>query len=157
MHESEASRNSDSKHLRPLKCAEEADGFHKRVKMIHDPVKFVVPCTVVEVEFPLPPDTGAHLSSYVEVLDDHQHVEASQRGLRFRDEVDKDPAEAASVDTDRISSNDTKTPASIDITTSPSINTGCISEQKEFDVHGNIRNGDTTTRSDKFGERRGRI
>ena len=107
MHESEASDNVDSKHLRPLICAEEAIGFHKRVKRIHDPVKIVVPCAVFEVEFPIPPDNGSHLSSYIEVLDDHQHVEASQKGLRCRDEVDKGPTEAASVDTDQIPSNDT--------------------------------------------------
>ncbi|KAF2571980.1 hypothetical protein F2Q70_00001616 [Brassica cretica] len=145
VHESEASRNADSKHLRPLICAEEAAGFHKRVKRIHDPVKFVVPCDMVEVEFPIPPDKGVHLSSYVDVLDDHQHVEASQRGLRFRDEVDKDPTEATSIDTDRIPSNDTNKLASIDATTSPLIDTGCISEQKKFDVCGNLRDEDTTT------------
>ncbi|KAF3562244.1 hypothetical protein DY000_02014971 [Brassica cretica] len=71
---------------------------------------------------------------YIEVLDDHQHVEASQKGLRFRDEVDKGPAEAASIDTSRIPSNDTNKPASIDAITSPSIDTGCISEQKEFSL-----------------------
>nr|VDD36084.1 unnamed protein product [Brassica oleracea] len=81
VHESEASHNADSKHLRPLICVEEVVGFHKRVKRIHDFVKIVVPCNVFEVEFPIPPDKGAHLSSYVEVLVDHQHVEASQRGL----------------------------------------------------------------------------
>ncbi|KAF2613917.1 hypothetical protein F2Q70_00011777 [Brassica cretica] len=42
-----------------------------RVKRIHDPVKFVVPCAVVEVEFPIPPD---------------------------RSEVDKGSTEAASID-----------------------------------------------------------
>ncbi|KAH0867876.1 hypothetical protein HID58_074898, partial [Brassica napus] len=61
----EASQNADSKHLRPLICAEEVAGFHKRVKRIHDPVKIVVPCNVFEVEFPIPPDKGVHLSSYV--------------------------------------------------------------------------------------------
>ncbi|KAH0898714.1 hypothetical protein HID58_048282, partial [Brassica napus] len=40
--------------------------FHKRVKMIHDPVMIVVPCAIFEVEFPIPPEKGAHLSSYVE-------------------------------------------------------------------------------------------
>ncbi|KAH0896989.1 hypothetical protein HID58_046557, partial [Brassica napus] len=60
----EASRNTDSKHLRPLICAEEAVGVHKRVKKIHDPVKFVVPCAVVEVEFLIPPDKGVHHNSY---------------------------------------------------------------------------------------------
>ncbi|KAF3523646.1 hypothetical protein F2Q69_00048488 [Brassica cretica] len=91
------------------------------------------------------------ISSYIKVLDDHQHVEASQRGLRFRDEVDKGPAEAVSIDTDRIPSNDTNKPASIDITISLSIDTGRKSEQKEFDVRGNLRDGDTTMRSDKSG------
>ena len=43
MHKSEASHNADSKHLRPLICAEKAVGLHKRVKRIHDPVKIVVP------------------------------------------------------------------------------------------------------------------
>ncbi|KAF3508443.1 hypothetical protein F2Q69_00005922 [Brassica cretica] len=62
-------------------------------------------------------------SSYIEVLDDRQHVEASQRGLRFQDEVDKGPAEPISIDTDRIPSIDTNKPASIDTTTSPLINT----------------------------------
>ncbi|KAF2605457.1 hypothetical protein F2Q70_00026146 [Brassica cretica] len=46
VHESEASRNDNYKHLRPLTCAEEAAGLHKRVKRVHDPVKIVVPCAV---------------------------------------------------------------------------------------------------------------
>ncbi|WZZ71697.1 hypothetical protein YC2023_083067 [Brassica napus] len=109
-------------------------------------------------------DKGAHLSSYIEVLDDHQHVEASQTGLRFRDEVDKGPAEAASIDTDRIPSNDTKDaisndinkPTSIDATTSPSINTGCVSDQKEYEVCQNLFDGGTTTRPDKSGRKKRR-
>ncbi|WZZ78325.1 hypothetical protein YC2023_098897 [Brassica napus] len=83
VHESEASHNADSKHLRPLICAEEAVGFHKRVKRIHDPVKIVVPCAVFEAESPIPPDRSMQFSSHIEVLDDHRHVEASQRGLRL--------------------------------------------------------------------------
>ena len=59
-------------------------------------MKIVVPCA----EFPIPPDRSMQFSSYNEVLDDHKHVEASQRGLRFRDEVNKGPAEATSIDTD---------------------------------------------------------
>ncbi|KAG5400036.1 hypothetical protein IGI04_014643 [Brassica rapa subsp. trilocularis] len=102
---------------------EEGTGFHKRVKRIHDPVKTVVPCTVFEAESPIPPDRSMQFSSHIKVLDDHQHVEASQRGLRFRDEVDKDPAEAALIDTDQIPSNDINKPASIDTTSSPSIDT----------------------------------
>ncbi|KAF3591907.1 hypothetical protein DY000_02021954 [Brassica cretica] len=104
--------------------------------MIYDPVKIVVPCDVFEVEFPIAPDKGAQLSSYVEVLDDHQHVETSQRGLRFRDEVDKGPTETSSINTDRIPSNDTKKP--------------------DFDVCGNIFDGETTTRSDKSGGKKRR-
>ncbi|KAF3533899.1 hypothetical protein DY000_02040942 [Brassica cretica] len=109
-------------------------------------------CPLVDVlpaESPIPPDRSVHLGSYNGILDDHQHVEASQRGLRFRDEFDKDPAEATSVDTDRIPLNDTNKPASIDSITSPSVETGRISEQKEFDVCGNLRDGDTATRSEK--------
>uniref|UniRef100_A0A0D3CFS7 Uncharacterized protein n=1 Tax=Brassica oleracea var. oleracea TaxID=109376 RepID=A0A0D3CFS7_BRAOL len=124
--------------------------------MIHDPVKIVVPCAVFEVEFPIPPDKGAHMSSYVEMLENHQHVEASQRGLRFRDEVDKGPTEAASIDTDRIPSNDINKTVSIDATTYPSIDTGRISEQKEFDVCEHFFNGETTTRSDKTGGKKRR-
>ncbi|KAF2549612.1 hypothetical protein F2Q70_00022211 [Brassica cretica] len=95
------------------------------------------------------------LSSYIVVLDDHQHVEASQRGLRFRDVVDKGPAEAASIDTGRIPSNNTTDAISNDInksesiktTTSPSIDTRRVTEQKEFDVCGNLVDGETTIKS----------
>ncbi|KAF2538755.1 hypothetical protein F2Q68_00020787 [Brassica cretica] len=161
---SKASHLDVPKHQRPPIWTEEAAEFHKRVKRIHDPVKIVVPCAVSEVEFPIPPDKGAHLNSYIEVLDDHQHIEASQRGLRFRDEVDKGLAEAASIDSDQIPSNDTtyaisndiNKPASIDATTSPSIDTGRVSEQKEFNVCGNLFDGETTTRSDKSGGKKGR-
>ncbi|KAF3523495.1 hypothetical protein F2Q69_00048428 [Brassica cretica] len=73
-----------------------------------------------------------------------------------KDEVDKGPAEAASIDTNQIPSNDTNKPSSIDITTSPSIDTGRVSRQKDFDVCGNLRDGGTTTRSDKFGGKKRR-
>ncbi|KAF3527959.1 hypothetical protein DY000_02040739 [Brassica cretica] len=143
--------------------------------------------------------TIRQLSPYIGVLDDPLDAEASQRGLLFRDEVDKSPSEAASIDTDRIPSIDTNKPASIDTTASPSIgttaspsidttaspsidttasplidttaspsidttaspsidtttsssiDTGRVSEHKKFDVCGNLRNVDTTTRSDKSG------
>ncbi|KAF3519031.1 hypothetical protein DY000_02058644 [Brassica cretica] len=39
MHEYEASHLAVHEHLRPHICTEEAVGFHKRVKKIHDPVK----------------------------------------------------------------------------------------------------------------------
>ncbi|KAF2568768.1 hypothetical protein F2Q68_00024706 [Brassica cretica] len=101
MHKSEVSHNANSKHLRPLICAEEAAGLHKRVKRIHDPVKIVVPCAVIR-------------------------------------------------------SIDTNTSPSIDTTSSPYLDTGRISEQKKFDVCGNLRDGDTTTRSDKSGGKKRR-
>ncbi|KAF2566458.1 hypothetical protein F2Q68_00027469 [Brassica cretica] len=150
MYMSKASHLDVPEHQRPPIWTEEAVGFHKRVKRIHDPVKIVVPCAVFEAESPIPPDRSVHLDSYSGILDDHQHIEASQRRLRFRDEIDKDPAEATSIDTDRIPSNDTNKPASIDAITSPSIETRRISEQKEFDVCGNLRDRDATTRSDKY-------
>ncbi|XP_048604494.1 uncharacterized protein LOC106440165 isoform X1 [Brassica napus] len=136
MYMSKASHIAVPKHQRPPIWTEEAVGFHKRVKRIHDPVKIVVPCAVFETESPIPPDRSMQFSSYIEVLDDRQHVEASQRGLRFQDEVDKGPAEPVSIDTDRIPSIDTNKPASIDTnkstsidtTTSSSIDTGRVSE-----------------------------
>ncbi|KAG2275654.1 hypothetical protein Bca52824_058209 [Brassica carinata] len=66
MQKSKASHPAVREHQRPPICAEEAVGFHKRPKMIHEPVKIVVPCAIFEVEFPIPPDQGAHLSSYIE-------------------------------------------------------------------------------------------
>ncbi|KAF2578642.1 hypothetical protein F2Q68_00004449 [Brassica cretica] len=164
MYKSEVSHLAVYEHHRPHISTEEAARFHKRVKRIHDPMKIMIPCAVVEAESPIPPDRSMQFSSYIEVLDDHQHVEASQRGLRFRDEVDKGPAEAASVDTDRIPlkdttyaiSNNINKPASIDVTTSPSIDTGRVSKQKEFDVCGNLFDGETTTRSDKSGGKKRR-
>ncbi|KAF3538159.1 hypothetical protein F2Q69_00021692 [Brassica cretica] len=139
MYMSKASHLAVPKQQRPPIWTEEAAGFHKRVKRIHDPVKIVVPCAVFEAESPIPPDGSVHLDSYSGILDDHQHIEASQRRLRFRDEIDKDPAEEASIDTERIPSNDSNKPASIDTITSTSIDTGRLSEQKKFDVCGNLR------------------
>ncbi|KAF3591977.1 hypothetical protein DY000_02021031 [Brassica cretica] len=156
MYMSKASHLAVPKNQRPPIWTVEAAGFHKRVKRIHDPVKIVVPCVVFEAESSIPPDRSMQFNSYIEVLDDHQHVEASQKGLRCRDEVDKGPAEAASIDTSRIPSNDTNKPASIDAITSPSIDTGRISEHEEFDVCRNLRDGDTTKRSDKSGGKKRR-
>ncbi|KAH0904003.1 hypothetical protein HID58_043506, partial [Brassica napus] len=47
------SHNDDYKHLRPLTCAEEAAGLHKRVKRIHDPVKIVFFMRCIETESPI--------------------------------------------------------------------------------------------------------
>ncbi|KAF3512089.1 hypothetical protein F2Q69_00006059 [Brassica cretica] len=77
MYMSKASHLDVPKHQRQPIWTEEAAGFHKRVKRIHDPVKIGVPCAVFEVESPIPPDRSMQFSSYIEVLDDHQHVEAS--------------------------------------------------------------------------------
>uniref|UniRef100_A0A0D3ATU7 Uncharacterized protein n=1 Tax=Brassica oleracea var. oleracea TaxID=109376 RepID=A0A0D3ATU7_BRAOL len=49
---SKASHLAVPKHQRPPIWTEEAIGFHKRVKRIHDPVKIVVPCAVFETESP---------------------------------------------------------------------------------------------------------
>nr|VDD60935.1 unnamed protein product [Brassica oleracea] len=84
MHKPESSHLAFPEHLRPPICEEDAVGIHKRVKMIHDPVKFVVPCAVVDVEFPIPLDRSVHLGSYNEVSDDHMYAVASRRWMRFR-------------------------------------------------------------------------
>ncbi|KAF2567199.1 hypothetical protein F2Q68_00024858 [Brassica cretica] len=96
-------------------------------------MKIVVPCVVFEAESSIPPDRSMQFSSYIE-----------------------GPAEAASIDTGRIPSNDTIKPASINTITSTSIDTGRILEQNEFDVCGNLRDRDTTTRSDKSGGKKRR-
>ncbi|KAF3501399.1 hypothetical protein F2Q69_00041761 [Brassica cretica] len=148
MYVSKASHLAVPRNQRQPIWTEEAVEFHKRMKRIHDPVKIVVPCAVVEVESPIPPDRSMQLSPCIGVLDDPLHAEASQRGLLFRDEVDKIPSEAALIDTDLR--------PSIDATTSPSIDTWRVTEQKEFDLCGNLRDGDTTTRSDKSGGKKRR-
>ena len=125
-------------HLRPPICAEEAVGICKRVKSIHDPVKIMVPCAVFEVESPIPPDKGVYLSSYIEVLDDQHHVEAYQRGLRFRDEVDEGPAGSPSSDISKSELIDTNTSSSIDTDQISSIDTRREPEQNEYELCGNI-------------------
>ncbi|KAF3515513.1 hypothetical protein DY000_02061608 [Brassica cretica] len=60
-----------------------------------------------------------------------------------------DTSTSTSIDGTTSTSTDDKTSTSIDITTSSSIDSGRVSEQKEFDVCENLRDGDTTTRSDK--------
>ncbi|KAF3545221.1 hypothetical protein DY000_02008319 [Brassica cretica] len=74
-------------------------------------------------------------------------IEASQRGLIFRSEIDTCPTDAISNDINNPASIDATTSPSIDATTSPSIENGRISEQKEFDVCGNLFDGETTTKS----------
>ena len=126
------------------------------MKRIHDPVKIMVPCAVFEVESPIPPDKGVYLSSYIEVLNDQHHVEASQRGLRFRDEVDEGPVEAPSNNISKSELIDTNTSSSIDTDQIPSIDTIHELRQNEYKLCGNIFYGDTTTHSDKSGGRKWR-
>ncbi|KAF2554926.1 hypothetical protein F2Q68_00016170 [Brassica cretica] len=156
MHMPKTSHIDVPEHLRPPICAEETVGICKRVKRIHDPVKIMVPCEVFEVESPIPPDKGVYLSSYIEVLNDQHHVEASQRGLRFRDEVDEGPAEAPSSDISKSELIDTHTSSSIDTDQIPSIDTRRGLEQNEYELCGNIFYGDTTTHSDKSGGKKWR-
>ncbi|KAF2566809.1 hypothetical protein F2Q68_00025799 [Brassica cretica] len=66
MYMSKASHLAVPKHQRTPIWTEEAAGFHKRVKRIHDPRKIVVPCTVFEAESPIPPDRSMQISSYIE-------------------------------------------------------------------------------------------
>ncbi|KAG5378180.1 hypothetical protein IGI04_026022 [Brassica rapa subsp. trilocularis] len=150
-HTSGASHLAVPENLRPPLCKEEAVGICKRVKRIHDPVKIMVPCAVFEVESPIPPDKGVYLSSYIEVLNDQHHVEAYQRGLRFRDEEDNCPAEVPSSNINKTKLIDTNTSSSIDTDQIPSIDTRRESEQNEHELCGNIFYGDTTTHSDKSG------
>ena len=135
IHESETSHLTFHEHLRPHICAKEAEKFHKRVKRIHDSVKIMVPCTMVEVEFSIRPIRSVHLGFYNGLFADDMYALASQRELRCKGEVDKDPAKASSIHTNQIQS--------IDI--------GRISEQKKFEVCQNLFDGGTITRSDKSG------
>ncbi|KAG5384907.1 hypothetical protein IGI04_036377 [Brassica rapa subsp. trilocularis] len=156
MHMSKTSHIDVPEHLRPPICAEEAVGICKRVKMIHDPVKIMVPCAVFEAESPIPPDKSMELSSYGGVFDDNKYVEASQRGLRFRDELDEGPAGAPSSDISKSKSIDTNTSSSIDTDQIPSIDTRHELRQNEYKFCGNIFYGDTTTHSDKSGGKKWR-
>uniref|UniRef100_M4FAS8 Uncharacterized protein n=1 Tax=Brassica campestris TaxID=3711 RepID=M4FAS8_BRACM len=155
-HTSGASHLAVPENLRPPLCEEEAVGICKRVKRIHDPVKIMVPCEVFEAESPIPPDKSMELSSYGGVFDDNKYVEASQRGLRFRDEVDNCPAEVPSSDINRAKSIITIITSSIDTGHIPSIDTLRESEQKEFEVCQHLFDGGTTTRSDKSGGKKWR-
>ncbi|KAG5410943.1 hypothetical protein IGI04_007262, partial [Brassica rapa subsp. trilocularis] len=155
-HTSGASHLAVLENLRLPLCEEEAVGICKRVKRIHDPVKFVVPYEVFEAESPIPPDKSMELSSYGGVFDDNKYVEASQRELRFRDEVDNCPAEVPSSDINRTKSIDTIISSSIDTGQIPSIDTRRESEQNEYELCGNIFYGDTTTLSDKSGGKKWR-
>ena len=97
----------------------------QKSEKIHDLVKFVVPCAVFEVEFPILPNKSVHMGSYIGVLYNPLHAEASQRGTRFNSDVDKGPSMEVSNATNLISL----------------IHTCRVSEQKEFEVCQNIFDG----------------
>ncbi|KAF3578962.1 hypothetical protein DY000_02030868 [Brassica cretica] len=63
--------------------------------------------------------------------------------------VKNDTSTSTSIDGTTSTSTDDKTSTSIYTTTSSLIDSGHISEQKKFDVCGNLFDGETTTRSDK--------
>ncbi|KAF3487148.1 hypothetical protein F2Q69_00052923 [Brassica cretica] len=63
---------------------------------------------------------------------------------------------STSIDGTASTSTDDKTSTLIDITSSSSIDSGRVSEQKEFDACENLRDGDTNTQSDKSGEKKRR-
>ncbi|KAF2607062.1 hypothetical protein F2Q68_00044148 [Brassica cretica] len=80
-----------------------ADGFHKRVKKIHDLVKLMIPCTLSEDEFPTLPDRSVHLGSFIEVFYDHLHAIAPKTCLRYKYDVDRGPSVAVSNNTTSVS------------------------------------------------------
>ncbi|KAF3534869.1 hypothetical protein DY000_02040092 [Brassica cretica] len=174
MYMSKASHLAFLKQQRPPIWTEEAAGFHKRVRRIHDPVKIVVPCAVFEADSPfhlievcssvltlrywmiITTELWLGLGCYA-ATGQRVCVVITQRSSMklLREGCD---LEMKSIRAQQKQHRSTPTgyhrtthkkPASIDITTSPSIDTGRISEQKEFDVCGNLRDGDTTMRSDK--------
>ncbi|KAF3527254.1 hypothetical protein DY000_02040934 [Brassica cretica] len=67
----------------PPCCIIEMEPIEERTNMSKaSHLAIVVPCAVVEVESPIPPDRSMQLSHYIGVLDDPLHAEASQRGDR---------------------------------------------------------------------------
>ncbi|KAF2567808.1 hypothetical protein F2Q68_00024860 [Brassica cretica] len=154
MYMSKASDLAVPKHQRPPIWTEEADGLRKRVKMIPDPVKIVVPCAVVEIEFPIPPDRK------VKSITAQERQHRSSPNIYHRSTLNTSPSidttTSPSIDTATSPSIDTTPSPSIDTTTSSSLDTGRVSEQREFDVCGNLRDGDTTTQSDKSGGKKRR-
>ncbi|CDY61173.1 BnaC06g07390D [Brassica napus] len=103
MDKSKASHLAVPEHLKSTIYAEKADGFHKRVKKIHDLVKLMIPCTLSEDEFPILPDRSVHLGSFIEVFYDHLHAIAPKTCLRYKYDVDRGPSVAVSNDTTSVS------------------------------------------------------
>ncbi|KAF3523137.1 hypothetical protein F2Q69_00049305 [Brassica cretica] len=74
---------------------------------------------------------------------------AEEAKTSYPTSTSNDTSTSTSIDGTTSTSTDDKTSTSIDITTSSSIDSGRVSEQKKFDVCENLREGDTTTQSDK--------
>ncbi|KAF2582912.1 hypothetical protein F2Q68_00005126 [Brassica cretica] len=111
MNKFEATHLAISTHLRPLICTEEAYGFHKRLKMIHDPVNFVDPCAVSETESPIPPDISVHQDLKIWIVDSYLSAAVFQEKLGLEDDVRKvflmpvsiDASTSLLIDTPRLS------------------------------------------------------
>uniref|UniRef100_A0A0D3DLE2 Retrotransposon gag domain-containing protein n=1 Tax=Brassica oleracea var. oleracea TaxID=109376 RepID=A0A0D3DLE2_BRAOL len=87
---------------------------------------------------------------------DEQHVFGELSRVEESTSTSNDTSTSTSIDGTISTSTDDKISTSIDITTSSSIDSGRVSEQKEFDVCENLRDGDTTRRSDKSGGKKRR-
>ncbi|KAF3519789.1 hypothetical protein DY000_02061607 [Brassica cretica] len=102
-----------------------------------------------------------HLLDEIMAKRDEQHgfgepSKAKEAETSYPTSTLNDTSTSTSIDGTTSTSSDDKTSTSIDITTSSSIHSGRVLEQKEFDVCEILRDGDTTTRSDKSGEKKGR-
>ncbi|KAF3497307.1 hypothetical protein DY000_02053181 [Brassica cretica] len=137
MYMSKVSHLAVPKHQRPPIWTEEAAGFHKRVKRIHDPVKIVVPCAVFETESPIPPDRSTqyiHMSTrsnkgiwllLVEPLDLEHVIHKSKRAVDTLQAPIGSVKIQTSIDTVQPASIDTVQPTSIDTIQPVSKNTVC--------------------------------
>ncbi|KAF2612659.1 hypothetical protein F2Q70_00012027 [Brassica cretica] len=90
MKEFEATHLAVPTHLRPPICVEEADGFHKRLKMIHDHVNFVDPCAISEAESPIPPDISVLQDLNIGIVDDYLPAAVFQEKSGLEDDVKKE-------------------------------------------------------------------
>ena len=98
-HESVASQLAVHEHLRPYICTEEAIGFHKRLKRIHDHVKSLVLCLISEAESPIPPDISVHQDLKIGIVDGYLSAAVFQEKLGLEDDVIKVSVTPASIDT----------------------------------------------------------
>ncbi|WZZ70795.1 hypothetical protein YC2023_082165 [Brassica napus] len=102
-----------------------------------------------------------YLGGCPQICGDEQHgfgepSEGEEAETSYPTSTSNNTSTSTSIDGTTSTLTDDKTSASIDITTSSSIDSGRVSEQKKFDVCENLRDGDTTTRSDKSGGKKRR-